>query len=170
MGKRRDVIFDIKNSKNTLKYFSLVRPLSARPTTSMGKVLNFANFNYLDIAFDRSICEKAMKTVRGYGVGACGPPGFYGTLDVHLDLEKRIAEFLGTESAIIYAQGFSAVSSVVPAFSKRQDYIVCDDGVSFGLQKGVQISRSRIRYFKHNDMNDLVRVLDEIEAIEKKVC
>jgi serine palmitoyltransferase len=66
----------------------------------------------------------AVDTVRTYGVGTCGPAGFYGTLDVHLKLEKEIARVLGTESAIVYAQGFAALSSVIPAFSKRGDIIV----------------------------------------------
>lgn len=66
----------------------------------------------------------AIDTVKKYGVGTCGPAGFYGTLDVHLKLEKELARILGTESAIIYAQGFAALGSVIPAFSKRGDIIV----------------------------------------------
>lgn len=62
--------------------------------------------------------------MRTYGVGTCGPAGFYGTLDVHLKLEKELTRVLGTESAIVYAQGFAALSSVIPAFSKRGDIIV----------------------------------------------
>ncbi|KAF9896114.1 serine palmitoyltransferase component, partial [Lobosporangium transversale] len=81
---------------------------------------------------------------------------------VHIELEKDIARFLGTESAIIYAQGFSTIASVISAFSKRGDIIVADDGCNFAIQKGTQISRSVIRWFKHNDMEDLERVLESI--------
>ncbi|KAG2230588.1 hypothetical protein INT48_004449 [Thamnidium elegans] len=125
-------------------------------------LMNLATTNYLNLIAADRIREKAIATLRGYGVGSCGPPGFYGTIDVHMDLERDIADFLGTEQAIIYAQGFSTISSVIPAFSKRGDILVCDDGVCFAIQKGIQISRSIIRWFKHNDMQDLERILEEI--------
>lgn len=102
-------------------------------------------------------------------MGTCGPCGFYGTLDVHLQLEKELARVLGTESAIVYAQGFSAVSSVVPAFSKRGDILVADECINMALVKGIQISRSRIHYYKHNDMEDLERILHQIDLDEKSV-
>ncbi|KAI8976903.1 pyridoxal phosphate-dependent transferase [Pilobolus umbonatus] len=126
-------------------------------------LMNLATTNYLNLIASEQIREKAIYTLKNYGVGSCGPPGFYGTIDVHMELEKDIAKFLGTEDAIIYAQGFSTISSVIPAFAKRGDYLVVDDGVSFAIQKGVQISRSIIRYYKHNDMEDLERVLNDVQ-------
>jgi serine palmitoyltransferase len=56
-------------------------------------------------------------------VGSCGPRGFYGTVDVHLDLEQELAKFLGAEEAIIYSYGFSTIASAIPAYSKRGDII-----------------------------------------------
>lgn len=67
---------------------------------------------------------KSIEVIKKYGVGTCGPSGFYGTIDIHLDLQKELAKALGTEGAIIYAQGYSAISSVIPAFSKKGDIIV----------------------------------------------
>ncbi|KAF9365307.1 serine palmitoyltransferase component [Mortierella sp. NVP85] len=131
-------------------------------------MLNLASSNFLGYVNNEEIKEKAIETLRNYGVGSCGPPGFYGTLDVHIALEKDIARFLGTESAIIYAQGFSTISSVIAAFSKRGDIIVADDGSNFAIQKGTQISRSNIKWFKHNDMADLERVLQSIQKESKK--
>ncbi|KAJ3269354.1 serine palmitoyltransferase component [Terramyces sp. JEL0728] len=130
--------------------------------------LNFSSYNFLGIMNQESTKEKAIEALRKYGVGTCGPPGFYGTLDVHLELEETIAKFLGTEAAIIYSQGFSCISSVIPAFSKRGDIIVADEGVNFAVQKGIQISRSHIKWFKHNDMDDLERVLKEVQIERKK--
>ncbi|CAO3591414.1 unnamed protein product [Absidia cylindrospora] len=127
-------------------------------------LMNLATTNYLNLVSSDTIRQKAIDTLKDYGVGTCGPPGFYGTLDIHMQLERDIARFLGTDEAIIYAQGFSTISSVIPAFSKRGDLLVVDEGVNFAVQKGVQISRSNIRWFKHNDMNDLERVLNDIQA------
>lgn len=87
-------------------------------------LMNLATTNYLNLLASEQIRQKAVETLRNYGVGSCGPPGFYGTIDVHMDLEKDIARFLGTDDAIIYAQGFSTISSVIPAFAKRGDYLV----------------------------------------------
>ncbi|KAL9551527.1 hypothetical protein MBANPS3_004224 [Mucor bainieri] len=134
-------------------------------------LMNLATTNYLNLVASEQIREKAITTLKNYGVGSCGPPGFYGTIDVHMDLERDISQFLGTEQAIIYAQGFSTISSVIPAFCKRGDILVCDDSVSFAIQKGVQISRSIVRWYKHNDMADLERVLEEIrmdDIVHKK--
>lgn len=103
-----------------------------------------------------------MQTLRTYGVGPCGPPGFYGTQDVHLRTEADIASHLGTESCIVYAQAFSTISSVIPAFSKRGDIIVADKAVNYSIRKGIQISRSTVRWYEHNDMADLRRVLERI--------
>ncbi|KAI8916177.1 pyridoxal phosphate-dependent transferase [Gorgonomyces haynaldii] len=133
--------------------------------------LNFASYNFLGIMNSPVIKEKAISALRTYGVGSCGPPGFYGTIDVHVELERKLADFIGSEDAIIYSQGFSCISSAIPAFSKRGDIIVADEAVSFAVQKGMQISRSQIKWFKHNDIEDLQNVLEEIkqDRIKKKL-
>ena len=87
---------------------------------------------------------------------------------MHIKLEEDIADFLGTEAAIIYAQAFSTTSSVIPAFCKRGDIIVADRGVNFAIQKGLQISRSTIRWYDHNDMKSLEQVLESTEKERRK--
>lgn len=88
--------------------------------------------------------------------------------DVHTQFERDLAEFLDMESAIIYAQSFSAVSSVIPAFAKRGDIIVADRGVNFAIHKGLQLSRSQIRWYAHGDMKDLERVLALVDREIKR--
>ncbi len=88
--------------------------------------------------------------------------------DVHMELENDLAEFLGTEAAILYSQGFSTVSSVIPAFCKRGDIIVADRAVNFAIQKGIEISRSTVRWYDHNDLNSLEEVLQTIEKERKR--
>lgn len=85
-----------------------------------------------------------------------------------MDFERDVADFLGTEAAILYSQGFSTISSVIPAFFNRGDIIVADRGVNFGIQKGIQISRSTIRWYDHNDLNSLQEVLESVEKDRKK--
>ncbi len=82
-----------------------------------------------------------------------------------MQFEAELAAFLGTEAAIIYSQAFATVSSVIP---KRGDIIVADRGVNFAIHKGLQISRSQIKWYAHGDMKDLERVLQAAERENKR--
>lgn len=130
--------------------------------------LNLASLNFLGLLGNKSIEGKSTKAIQKYGVGSCGPRGFYGTVDVHLELEDRLAKYMGVEEAIIYAYGFATIASAIPAYSKRGDIIYADEAVCFAIQKGLQASRSRIVYFKHNNMDDLEAKLKEQEIVDKK--
>jgi serine palmitoyltransferase len=132
------------------------------------EVLNLASYNFVDLAGDEKVKERAIAALRKYGVGSCSPPGFYGTIDVHMALEADIARFIGLEKCIIYSQGFSTISSVIPAFSKRGDIIVADKGVNFAIQKGIQISRSTIKWYDHNSISSLESVLQQIVRDDKR--
>ncbi|KAK4556356.1 serine palmitoyltransferase component [Recurvomyces mirabilis] len=125
-------------------------------------VTNLASYNHYNFADNPDLKAKAIQTVRTYGVGPCSPPGFYGTQDVHMKSEADIAMHLGMPACIIYAQSFSTISSMLPAFSKRGDVIVADKACNFPIRKGLQISRSTVRWFEHNDMEDLERVLQKV--------
>src|SRR5882672_2462654 len=85
-----------------------------------------------------------------------------------MDFERDVADFLGTEAAILYSQGFATVSSVIPAFCKRGDIIVADRAVNFAIQKGIEISRSTVRWYDHNDLNSLEEVLVSVEKERKR--
>lgn len=124
--------------------------------------MNLASYNFYNLLSNPNIAEQAIKTLRTYGVGPCGPPGFYGTQDVHNRVEADIAAHIGVPSCIIYAQAFSTISSVIPCFSKRGDVIVVDNAVGYAIRKGVQISRSTVRWYNHGDMEDLERVLKKV--------
>ncbi|KAJ1758505.1 serine palmitoyltransferase component [Coemansia sp. RSA 2523] len=130
--------------------------------TNNKPVLNFASYNFLGFLDSPELGKHAVESLRKYGVGSCGPPGFYGTLDVHMELEKQIAAFIGHSSAILYSQAFTTTLSVIPCFSKRSDIIVADEGVNFAVQKAIYLSRSKVYWYKHNDMADLERILKDV--------
>lgn len=131
-------------------------------SSSTRMIINLSSYNFLNFISSDLLQKKAVETLRKYGVGPCGPPGFYGTQDIQMILEQMLSNFLGTESAILYSQAYSTISSVIPAFSKRGDILVVDRGVNFAIQKGIQISRSTIRWFDHNDISSLENVLEDI--------
>lgn len=130
-------------------------------TPRVGRVqaMNLASTDFLGWARDPQIKERAVQIVREYGVGSCGPPGFYGNQDIHVKCEKDLARFCNAESAILYAQAFNTMSSVIPSFMKRGDIVIADDRVGTSTQKGLQVSRVTLRWYKHDDMEDLERVL-----------
>jgi len=126
------------------------------------KCINLMTCNFLGFAGHPTLEEEAIETVRKYGVGSCGPRGFYGSIDTHLRLEQRISKFLGSEDAVLYSSGYATVTSVIPAFSKLGDIIVCDEGCNWAVQVGLQLSQSRVYYFKHNDMEHLEQVMEKV--------
>jgi len=84
--------------------------------------------------------------------------------------EADIASYLGTEGCIVYAQAFSTISSVIPAFCKRGDVIITDTAANYSIRKGLEISRSNIRWFNHGDMEDLERQMKKVveEQVKQK--
>jgi serine palmitoyltransferase len=147
----------------------VVGPSGPKTKLANGRtVVNLASYNFYNLATHEAIKEKAIQTLRIYGVGPCGPPQFYGTQDVHMRTEAAIADFLGTESSILYAQAYSTISSVIPAFCKRGDVIIADRAVNFSIRKGLQVSRCNIRWFDHGDMDDLENVMRRVAVEQAK--
>jgi len=150
----------------------IIGPTGPKVKLSNGKtVTNLASYNFYNFNANEAIKEKAIQTLRTYGVGPCGPPQFYGTQDVHMKAEADVASYLGTEASIIYAQAFSTISSVIPAFCKRGDVIVVDEMVNYSIRKGLEAARSSIRWYKHNDYDDLEKILKKVvqEQARKKI-
>ncbi|KAF6200627.1 hypothetical protein GE061_005070 [Apolygus lucorum] len=132
------------------------------------KCLNFATNNYLALVNQQEIDDVAVAAIRKYGVGSCGPRGFFGTVDVHLELEEKLAQFMRTEAAVVYSYGFSTIASAIPAYAKRGDICFVDEAVNFSIQQGLVASRSHIKYFKHNDMMHLEQLLSEQAVLDRK--
>jgi serine palmitoyltransferase len=139
-------------------------------------VLNFATFDFLGMQADKlpdgerhPVKTASLEALNRYGCGSCGPRAFYGTTDVHLDLEKEMASFCGTDDAILYSDGASTVTSTIAAFCKRGDVVVVDEGVYEPIRTGIKLSRANVKWYKHADMEDLKKVLSSIASSDKKV-
>ncbi|KAI5962639.1 LCB1 [Candida pseudojiufengensis] len=131
-------------------------------------IVNLASQDFLDLNENTDIKEAAKTEIKLAGVGACGPPNFYGTQDVHVRLEEDLAKYLGTEQAIIYGQDFVTAGSVIPAFLKRGDLCVVDRNINLALQKALIISRADIEWFDHNDMDHLEQILTQLKPVLAK--
>ncbi|XP_042477145.1 long chain base biosynthesis protein 1b [Macadamia integrifolia] len=153
-----------------MKYESPVMDSAAGPHTIIDgrEVVNFASTNYLGLIGNEKLNESCTAAVEKYGVGSCGPRGFYGTIDVHLDCEEKISKFLGTPDTLLYSYGISTMFSAIPSLCKKGDIIVADEGVHWAIQNGLYLSRSTIVYFKHNDMESLENTLEKIIRENKR--
>ncbi|KAI4474471.1 hypothetical protein M0804_014837 [Polistes exclamans] len=132
------------------------------------KCLNLVSHNYLGLTESKEIETVAIRTVRKYGIGSCGPRGFYGTVDVHLELEERLAKFTETEEAIVFSYAFSTISTAIPAYCKKDDLVFVDNKINYAIQKGLDASRSMTKYFKHNDVQHLHELLLEQDKKDKQ--
>ncbi|QPG73540.1 hypothetical protein FOA43_000851 [Brettanomyces nanus] len=126
-------------------------------------VLSFACKDYLAMGTNETVKQNSIKEIRAAGVGACGPPNFYGTQDVHVRVCEDLARFLGAEEGIIYGQDFCTPTSVLPCFLKRGDIIIMDGGVNLALQKSALISRCDVEWFNHNDLDHLEEILESLK-------
>jgi serine palmitoyltransferase len=132
------------------------------------KCVNLAALNPFGLLGEPEIEKAATDALRKYGCGSCGPRGFYGTIDVHLDLERDLAEFMRCEQTILYSSGFATVASAIPTFAKKGDLIFCDRGVNEAVQTGVNLSRADVEYFDHNNIAELSKMLDAVAANPKR--
>lgn len=130
---------------------------------ALNNVLNLALLDFLNLAHNKRLHDVAEKVIRNHGVGACGPPNFFGNQDIHINLELRLAEWMGTEASIIYGQDFATVESILPTFLKRGDVAIVDAGVNLAIQKGIALSRCNVYYYDHNDLDHLELILDELQ-------
>ncbi|RHZ26978.1 hypothetical protein DYB37_003622 [Aphanomyces astaci] len=131
-------------------------------------LLNMATVDFLGLAARPEIKSVARAALTKYGCGSCGPRGFYGTIDTHEILEKDLATFIGTTDSITFSDLEATCSSVLPAYAKRGDLIVVDEGVTDAILIGVNLARCTTLFYKHNDMADLERVLRSVRAADKK--
>ncbi|KAF8260776.1 hypothetical protein EI94DRAFT_1706051 [Lactarius quietus] len=96
----------------------------------------------IGLAGSETIRVTTIETLRKYGVRGCGLPGFYSTIDVHMDLERNIADFLGTDASILYSQGFSTIPCVIFAFAKRWNILFFNRGINCAIQRATNFHQS----------------------------
>ena len=132
------------------------------------KVLMFGSNAYTGLTGDQRIIDKAKEALDKYGTGCAGSRFLNGTLDLHVKLEKEIAEFIGKDDCLCLSTGFSVNQGVIPALLSKDDYVICDDRDHASIVDGRRLAFAKQLHYKHNDMEDLERVLQRLphEAIK----
>ncbi len=123
------------------------------------KVLMFGSNAYTGLTGDQRIIDAAKKALDQYGSGCAGSRFLNGTLDLHVKLEKELAEYIGKDDCISCSTGFSVNQGVIPALLSKDDYVICDDRDHASIVDGRRLAFAKQLHYKHNDMADLERVL-----------
>ena len=128
----------------------------------------FGSNAYTGLTGDQRIIDAAKAALEQYGSGCAGSRFLNGTLDLHIKLEKELAEFEGKDEALCFSTGFSVNSGVIPAIVGRGDYLICDDRDHASIVDGRRLSFARQLHYKHNDMEDLENILKTLphEAVK----
>ena len=132
------------------------------------KVLMFGSNAYTGLTGDQRIIDAAKAALDKYGSGCAGSRFLNGTLDLHVQLEKEISEFIHKDDCLCFSTGFSVNQGVLAMVVGKDDYIICDDRDHASIVDGRRLSFAKQLHYKHNDMEDLERVLQKLpyEAIK----
>ncbi len=150
-------------------YFREITSKQGPEVTMEGhKVLMFGSNAYTGLTGDDRVINAAQQALVKYGSGCAGSRFLNGTLDLHVQLEKELAAFEQKDDALCFSTGFSVNSGVIPAVVGRGDYIICDDRDHASIVDGRRLSFATQLHYKHNDMEDLERVLQKLphEAVK----
>ncbi len=123
------------------------------------KVLMFGSNNYLGLTQDPRVREAAVRAIEDYGTSCTGSRLMNGTLDLHVELEERIARFAGKEAALVFTTGFQTNLGTISGIVGRGDVVVMDRANHASIVDGCRLSFGRTIKYGHNDMQDLERVL-----------
>jgi len=127
------------------------------------KVLMFGSNSYLGLTNHPKIKEAAIRATEKYGTGCAGSRFLNGTLDIHIELEKKLAEFVGKQGALCYSTGFQVNLGVIPTVTGRNDYILIDELNHASIIEATRLSFAKVLKFRHNDMNSLEKLLKRCE-------
>lgn len=133
------------------------------------KVLMFGSNSYMGLTNHPKVKEAAIEATKKYGTGCAGSPFLNGTLDIHKQLEARLAEFVGKEDAMIYSTGFEVNLGVVSCVTGREDYVILDEQDHASIIEGRRLSFSTALKYKHNDMASLEEQLQKCNPDKVKL-
>ena len=122
-------------------------------------VINLCSYNYLGLANHPDVIAAAQEALETHGMGACGAPILSGMTDLHRELERRVAKFLGREDAMLFNSGFGGALGTISGLLRKSDVAILDNRSHLSLRDGAVLSRCRTEKFEHNDPESLEAAL-----------
>ncbi len=133
------------------------------------KMIMVGSNNYLGLTNHPKVKDAALNAIKKYGTGCAGSRFLNGTLDIHVQLEEKLAHFIRKESALVFSTGFQVNLGVISALAGKDDVIIIDKMDHASIIDGCRLSYAEVRKFRHNDMADLGRILAENKDRKKLI-
>ncbi|HEX3702040.1 MAG TPA: glycine C-acetyltransferase [Vicinamibacterales bacterium] len=176
MTTRRDPLAFLTTELDTLKQQGLYRHLriledeqKAKTTFDHRQVVNLSSNNYLGLTTHPRLREAALEATRRFGVGSGSVRTIAGTMEIHMELERRLAEFKQTEAVVVFQSGFAANAGTVAAVLTKEDVVVSDALNHASIIDGARLSRATIKVFPHKDVDAAREVLKSLPASQRKL-
>src|SRR5690349_11681459 len=171
---RRDPLSYLTAELNTLKEQGLYRQLriledEQKPKTTFDhrQVVNLSSNNYLGLTTHPRLREAALEATRRFGVGSGSVRTIAGTMDIHMELERRLADFKKTEAVVVFQSGFAANAGTVAAVLSKDDVVVSDELNHASIIDGCRLSRATIKVFPHKDAAAARAILKDLPANQR---
>lgn len=165
--------YDAPQKAKAAGVYPYFRPISSEQNTEVmmngRKVLMFGSNSYMGLTNHPKVIEAAVEATKKYGTGMAGSPFLNGTLDIHKDLEARLADFVGKEDAMLFSTGFGVNLGVVSTLTGREDYVILDEQDHASIIEGRRLSMSNYKKYRHNDMESLEKVLRSCDPDKVKL-
>ncbi|MDH5203522.1 MAG: pyridoxal phosphate-dependent aminotransferase family protein [Nitrospirota bacterium] len=157
-------------SHNLYPFFRVIETAQDPEITIKGrKMIMVGSNNYLGLTNHPKVKEAAIEAIKKYGTGCAGSRFLNGTLDIHVNLEEKLARFMGKEAALIFSTGFQVNLGVISALVGKDDVVIIDKMDHASIIDGCRLSFGEVKKFRHNDMTDLERMLNEYEERDKLI-
>jgi len=173
---RTDPLDYLSRDLDALKQQGLYRHLrilegeqSHKSTFDHHQVVNLSSNNYLGLTTHPKLREKALEAVRELGVGSGSVRSIAGTMDIHMELERRLAAFKRTEAVVVFQSGFAANAGTVAAVLSKEDVVISDELNHASIIDGSRLSRATIKVFPHKDVDAARKILKELPAGQRKL-
>src|SRR5687767_7982212 len=141
----------------------------AHTTVDHKSVVNLSSNNYLGLTTHPRLRERALAAISEYGVGTGSVRTIAGTMDIHMELERRLAEFKKVEKVVVFQSGFAANAGTVAAILSKEDYVISDELNHASIIDGARLSRATIKVFPHRDVGAARKILHDLPATARKL-
>jgi len=133
------------------------------------EVIMLCSNNYLNLSNHPRLIKGAIDAAKKYGAGSGSVRGIAGTMKIHIEVEKRLAKFKGTEAALLYQTGFAANAGLIPQLAGEGDIIISDELNHGSIIDGVRLTKADRAVYKHRDMSELEKVLNEADKKYRRI-
>lgn len=173
---RTDPLSFVDTELASLKEQGLYRTLrelegeqGARATFDHQNVVNLSSNNYLGLTTHPRLREAALEAVKTLGVGSGAVRTIAGTMEIHLELERKLAAFKKTEAVVVFQSGFAANAGTVSSLLSKEDVVISDELNHASIIDGCRLSRAQIKVFPHKDVDAARKILKELPASQRKL-